>query len=89
MASKLTQAHLGDLRDVFSSLDTGRTGTIGVSELKTVLHAIGHQATEAEVQDIVHEVDRDGTSRLDFDEFVHFMTTKCAPRCQPPAPPGC
>jgi calmodulin len=41
-----------------------------------VLRFIGQNPTEAELQDMVNEVDKDGTGSIDFPEFLTMMGLK-------------
>jgi calmodulin len=42
-------------------------GSISVEEFAKAMKASGQKATEAEVQQIIDEVDRDGDGTIDFD----------------------
>ena len=50
-------------------------------ELSTVMRSLGQNPTDAEVQDMINEVDVDGSGAIEFPEFcsVHllFATTNC------------
>ena len=41
-----------------------------------MLRFIGQNPTEAELQDMVNEVDKDGTGSIDFPEFLTMMALK-------------
>jgi Ca2+-binding EF-hand superfamily protein len=41
-------------------------GTITTKELGTVMRSLGQNPTEAELQDMVNEVDADGNGTIDF-----------------------
>ena len=41
-----------------------------------MLRAMGQNPTEAELQDMVNEVDKDGTGSIDFPEFLTMMRMK-------------
>lgn len=43
------------------------------------MRSLGQQPTEAEVQDILNEVDADSSGSISFDEFVKMMVHKVAP----------
>merc|ERR1719312_1178473 len=40
------------------------------------MRAIGQNPSEAEIQDMVNTVDKDGTGNIDFPEFLLMMTQK-------------
>jgi len=51
-------------------------GTIGVGQLGTVMRALGQNPTDAEIQDMVNEVDADGNGTIEFPEFLTLMARK-------------
>lgn len=52
------------------------TGTITTKELGTVMRSLGQNPTEAELQDMINEVDADGNGTIDFTEFLNLMARK-------------
>jgi Ca2+-binding EF-hand superfamily protein len=51
-------------------------GTITTKDLGKVMRSLGRNLTEAEVRDIIHEVDAHGNGTLDFPEFLTIMARK-------------
>jgi Ca2+-binding EF-hand superfamily protein len=51
-------------------------GTITTFELGTVMRSLGQNPTEAELQDMINEVDADGNGTIDFPEFLTMMARK-------------
>merc|ERR1712066_747416 len=51
-------------------------GTITTKELGTVMRSLGQNPTEAELQDMINEVDADGTGKIDFPEFLSLVARK-------------
>ena len=51
-------------------------GTITTKELGTVMRSLGQNPTEAELQDMINEVDADGNGTIDFPEFLTMMARK-------------
>jgi calmodulin len=51
-------------------------GTITTKELGTVMRSLGQNPTEAELQDMINEVDADGNGTIDFAEFLNLMQRK-------------
>ena len=45
-------------------------------ELATVMRSLGQNPTEAELQDMINEVDEDGNGTIEFDEFLVMMSKK-------------
>lgn len=51
-------------------------GCITTKELGTVMRSLGQNPTEAELQDMINEVDADGNGTIDFPEFLNLMARK-------------
>jgi calmodulin len=51
-------------------------GCITTKELGTVMRSLGQNPTEAELQDMINEVDADGNGTIDFAEFLNLMARK-------------
>ncbi|KAJ3808337.1 hypothetical protein EV368DRAFT_66826 [Lentinula lateritia] len=51
-------------------------GTITTLELGTVMRSLGQNPTDAELQDMINEVDVDRNGTIDFDEFLSMMAKK-------------
>ena len=56
--------------------DKDGDGTITTKELGTVMRSLGHHPTEAELEDMINEVDADGNGIIDFTEFIDMMARK-------------
>jgi Ca2+-binding EF-hand superfamily protein len=52
------------------------TGCITTKELGTVMRSLGQNPTEAELQDMINEVDVDGNGTIDFPEFLNLRARK-------------
>uniref|UniRef100_A0A7S1GAP5 Calmodulin n=1 Tax=Bicosoecida sp. CB-2014 TaxID=1486930 RepID=A0A7S1GAP5_9STRA len=73
MDKYLTEAQKDGFKEIFHLFDFSGEGRIDSKELGTMLRALGQSPTEAEVQDIIAEVDVDGTGKLDFEEFLAMV----------------
>merc|ERR1739841_396750 len=51
-------------------------GTITAVELGTVMRSLGQNPTESELNDMINEVDKDGSGAIDFAEFLAMMCKK-------------
>ncbi|XP_076095377.1 neo-calmodulin-like [Mytilus galloprovincialis] len=67
---------LADFKQAFKLFDDDDSGTITSKELGTVLRQLGQNPTEAELQDMINEVDEDGNGTIEIDEFVEMMKDK-------------
>ncbi|KAI8597479.1 putative calmodulin [Dissophora ornata] len=76
MADQLTENQLAEFKEAFSLFDKDGDGTITTKELGTVMRSLGQNPTEADLQDMVNEVDADGNGTIDFPEFLTMMARK-------------
>jgi len=54
----------------------GPDGSVDSSQVSSIMKAIGQNPSEAEIQDMVNQVDKDGTGSIDFPEFLMMMSLK-------------
>ncbi|CAK8679678.1 unnamed protein product [Clavelina lepadiformis] len=76
MADKLTEEQISEFRRAFDLFDEDGDGTITTGELGNVMRLLGQNTTEAELQDMINEVDADGSGTIDFPEFLTMMARK-------------
>jgi len=76
MADQLTEDQISEFKEAFSLFDKDGDGTITTLELGTVMRSLGQNPTEAELQDMINEVDADGDNMIDFPEFLTMMARK-------------
>ena len=72
MASLLTKEQIADCKEVFSKFDKDKNGFITTEELSAAFEAVQVYPTDAELQDIINEVD-DGNGKIDFNEFLALI----------------
>lgn len=60
-------------RQAFSLFDKSGSGTISKTELTALLRTMGQNPTDSEVNDMINEVDVDGSGVVEFEEFVNFF----------------
>uniref|UniRef100_A0A3Q0SAH9 Calmodulin 1b n=1 Tax=Amphilophus citrinellus TaxID=61819 RepID=A0A3Q0SAH9_AMPCI len=91
-ADQLTEEQIAEFKEAFSLFDKDGDGTITTKELGTVMRSLGQNPTEAELQDMINEVDADGQytpvdemireadidgdGQVNYEEFVQMMTAK-------------
>uniref|UniRef100_A0A672TKW6 EF-hand domain-containing protein n=1 Tax=Strigops habroptila TaxID=2489341 RepID=A0A672TKW6_STRHB len=76
MAERLSEEQIAEFKEAFSLFDRDGDGCITTKELGTVMRSLGQNPTEAELQDMVGEVDADGSGTIDFPEFLSLMARK-------------
>ncbi|KAI0600331.1 calmodulin [Biscogniauxia sp. FL1348] len=75
MVRVLSKEEIQVFKDLFDSYDTDKGGNISVEEFAKVMsQSPGKPPTEAEVAQIVKEVDLDGDGTINFNEFITMMT---------------
>ncbi|VDP87833.1 unnamed protein product [Echinostoma caproni] len=72
----LTTTELRGLRYVFSILDRDKNGVISAGELLLTLRALNVTLTEAELNDVITELDVDLDGLVDFDELCVFVGSR-------------
>merc|ERR1711898_82187 len=70
---QLTEEQIAEFKEAFSLFDKDGDGTITTKELGTVMRSLGQNPTEAELADMINEVDADGSGTIDFPEFLDLM----------------
>lgn len=76
MVENLTEEQIAEFKEAFSLFDKDGDGSITTKELGTIMRSLGQNPTEAELQDMINEVDVDGSGSIDFDEFLLMMAKK-------------
>merc|ERR1712110_425104 len=76
MSDQLTEEQIQEFKEAFALFDKDGDGTITTKELGTVMRSLGQNPTEAELQDMINEVDADGNGTIDFPEFLSLMARK-------------
>lgn len=73
-SGEINPSLLEQYKEAFTLFDDNDSGYITASELGEVMGHLGFHPTDTELQDIINEVDVDGNSTIDFNEFVKMMT---------------
>ncbi|KAL6001136.1 Calmodulin [Asimina triloba] len=76
MAEQLTEEQISEFKEAFSLFDKDGDGCITTKELGTVMRSLGQNPTEAELRDMINEVDADQNGTIDFPEFLNLMARK-------------
>merc|ERR1712083_486338 len=62
-----------ELKEAFRIYDKEGNGYISTDVLKEILQELDNKLTEDDINNIIEEVDEDGSGTLDFDEFMEMM----------------
>ena len=66
IASNLPKEEIAGLKELFIGMDTDRSGTITISELREGLKQKGNKISEEELQRILGATDVDGNGTIDY-----------------------
>lgn len=69
-----TEAMQEELREAFRMYDKESNGYIQTSALREILRALDDKLTNDELDEMIAEIDTDGSGTVDFDEFMEMMT---------------
>jgi len=67
---------ISDLEVAFRLFDTDGGGTITIKELRQVFETLGQSPSDADLKEMMKEVDRDGSGAIDLEEFCRLMVTR-------------
>lgn len=70
MADRMTEEQIAEFKEAFDVLGQE---TISIQALGTLLRSLGYSYTQAELQDMVNEVDPKGYGSIDFQDFLCLM----------------
>jgi hypothetical protein len=76
MADLLTDEQIGEIIDAFNAVDDDNDGVINANQLGRVLKLLGENPTVADLQDMVNDVDSDGSGSIEFPELLMMMAKK-------------
>ena len=71
--TELSDLQLGRFREVFEIFDADKSGAICIKELGVVMRALGQEADDQELEDIMKEFDENNDGVISFNEFVEIM----------------
>ncbi|KAB5571072.1 hypothetical protein PHYPO_G00220710 [Pangasianodon hypophthalmus] len=75
---ELTEEIRQEIREAFELFDTDGSGYIEVKELKVAMRALGFEPKKEEIKKMIADVDKDGTGKISFDDFLAIMSQKMA-----------
>ncbi|XP_063702135.1 uncharacterized protein LOC134832150 [Culicoides brevitarsis] len=75
---ELTEEQKNDVQEAFQIFDTEGKGFIDIKDLKVAIRALGFEPKKEEIKKMAAEIDKDGASKLSFEDFLGLMTSKIA-----------
>lgn len=75
---ELSESQKSDIKEAFDLFDNECSGFIEVKELKVAIRALGFEPKKEEIKRMIAEIDKDGSGRIAFNDFLHLMTVKMA-----------
>lgn len=72
----LTEDQIKEIKEAFALFDRDGDGHITPNEIGIVMRSLGQNPTEADLHDLMEEVDTDKSGNLDFSEFLAMMKRK-------------
>lgn len=76
----LTEDEVLEIKEAFDLFDADKSGTIDTEELKQALQNLGIDAKNQTLQNMMSDLDKDKSGKIDFDEFIDMMTAKMSDR---------
>lgn len=74
LESKFTEERLAELRQVFEQFDEDGNGSLDAEELALVMRSVGLVPTMQEIENMIAEVDADGSGCIEWPEFLFLMS---------------
>ena len=60
------------LKRTFDQFDKEKQGAISVGTVETILKMMGMHVSSKDLEDIIQEIDEDGSGELEFPEFIQL-----------------
>ena len=77
---ELTDEQKQEIKEAFDLFDTDKTSSIDYHELKVAMRALGFDVKKAEVSDLMRQYDKEGSGKIEYQDFLEIMTQKIGER---------
>merc|ERR1719469_703400 len=72
----LNEEEIDEIREAFNLFDTDGSGTINPRELRAAMQSLGFETKNPTIFQMIADLDQDGDSAINFDEFLDAITAK-------------
>jgi calmodulin len=79
----LSARDIQEFREIFNLIDTDGSGCISPEELGALIEQVGLKISQEELDELVKEIDVDGSGEIDFQEFLETMSRDINPSYSP------
>lgn len=73
---QLTPQEIRDLKLVFDTFDTDKSGAIDARELRKAMKALGFKMSRESLNEMIEHLDTDRSGHIEFDEFLEFIIAR-------------
>ncbi|XP_050166493.1 centrin-2 isoform X1 [Myiozetetes cayanensis] len=76
--AELPEEQQREIRQAFELFRTDGSDCIDVKELKVAMRALGFEPKKEEIKKMISDIDKEGTGKISFDDFLAVMAQKMA-----------
>ena len=69
----MTEEQIEEIKIIFSIFDKDGVGSINTKELGHLMRCSGHDPTEAELKDMINEINADDNGTINFPNFLSLL----------------
>ena len=78
--SDISEEEMQAIVAAFQFFDEDKSGAIDAKEMHRAMKSLGFRLTLKEAEQIINDLDSDGSGRIEFDEWILVMTSKMGDR---------
>lgn len=72
----LDEETMAEIKEAFNLFDTEQSNQIDARELKAAMRALGFDMKKSEIRQIMQDLDKDVTEKIDFNQFLSIMAPR-------------